>query len=106
MNITKAKPDTPYKIFNFCGFKFELFESPTNSLAYRFFDNDIAIVHNLGYFPSKKAMLDDEVMKKELIKIILNEKNRNPEGWKYNTVEENFVKSKRFKDLEDCLKNN
>ncbi len=43
-------------------------------MAYEFYCNDVLIYKNNNYYPTKKAMEDDDLMFKELSKIIIMEK--------------------------------
>ncbi len=91
--MNKELPDN--KIIEKSIFKFEVVNSLSTTLAYKFYCDNVEVTHNNNYYPSKKALKNDEVMFKELAKIMLNEKSIE---YIYPD-EKKFLESKNFEKL-------
>ncbi len=80
-------------------FKFQVNGTLCGTMAYAFYCNDELIYKNNNYYPTLKAMEDDELMFKELSKIILMEKLRPF----VSEVEKKFLESEDYIKLHKMI---
>jgi hypothetical protein len=86
--------NTPFKIFEKDGFKFEVGHTYCGTLAYKFYVDGEEVYRNNNYYPTQEALDNDKVMFEELHNMIMNDENRT--FWSIPS-EEKFIHSEKFK---------
>lgn len=80
-------------------FKFDLSQTLCGSVAYTFYNKDSYVMNNNNYYPTAKAIADENVMFKELVRMIVKEENFSIRS----EVEKNFLKSEDYIKLKKML---